>query len=1703
MKHFQPSVQLRCSCFTAASHSIDRTSVILKSFLFSLLLLFVQFVVAQKTVTTLHLKNGDLLIKDNMKAETLSAEFKKGKSGEWTYTLLSFEKPVLASQQQALRSMGIELLSYLPDNTYQVRMKTTPQFSQLYQAGVRAMMHLPGSFKLGRELQTQLTVEKPEGIVSINLQLHPGVQWNEVFAILSSHGVSLTKSNYLNQGLAQVNVASKNITAISELPFVAYLNLSFLQPTVLNQRERGLFGLTNLTSSEVAGRSLTGNGVVIGIGDDSNPLHLDNTNKVLNRNPSFITNNHGRLVTGVVGGDGLIEERFKGVSPNSLLLVDFFDYVLSKSATYFTDYGMTVTNNSYFVGLAGCPGNAVYNELSVYVDRQINSSPFLQHIFAAGNDGQRTCSPFPLAFGTIKSGYQVGKNVLDVADYNGATDAPTATSSRGPVEDGRIKPEVAAGGVAVFTTSVSNSYHDAYGTSFSAPFVTGVWSLLTEKYKQQHANAIPKSALLKAVICNSSEDRGNPGPDYSYGFGLINPRKAVEAIENNRYFTGSLSTSGATSQIISVPAGARQLKVMLYWHDKEGSPLSATALVNDLDITVTDGATVYEPWILNAAPGSVNLPAIRGVDRINNIEQVTIDNPGTSVTINLRGFNVPSGPQEYFVTYEFLMNEIILEHPFGGERFSPGQEELIKWNATDNNNNLFTLEYSIDDGANWIVIQNSIAANQHRFRWIGIPNNPTNKGKVRVSRNGGGASATSPGNFTILAQPVLTATVPCEGYVNLSWPAVASATDYEVLQLMNGEFVSLGTTNVLNHRVSGLDKTQTYWFTVRARMTDSLGMRAVARSITPTLATACTEAEFDNDLKIDSLLSPLHGRQNTSSALTATNPITVRIKNLDNAATSGSYDISYQVNGGTIVTESSTVSIPAGATVNYTFAATANLAATGTYTIRVFVKQTGDAQTANDELTYTIRHVTNPAVVLPFAETFEATGSDEYKTNFFSLSNANRFDYSTTINGRLRTFVNSGVAISGNKAITLDAINYNGVLARNSITATINLSSYTSAQGLRFDFKFKNHGQLKQPASGVWMRGADTGPWVQVYDLISNQGNSGEIKQVGINIHELGQPVSSSFQVRFDQQSTTSANNATYNIAGYDMDDGFTFDDIRVLQTNNDVMLTQLVAPDTFHCTPGNANVTIRVKNTTATTFTNVPVYYRINNGTPVAGFVPTLAGNTEFNFTFPAQANLSAFKAYEIDAWVQLSGDDYPVNDSINNRYVYSSPVISSFPYLERFTASNGNWFTDTLSYSSWRWGTPDKSMMNRSASEGKGWFTTLNSVYKQNENSYLYSPCFNLSSLTQPVLSFSHISQQEDNCNCDFHTLEYSIDNGNTWLRLTATNGTNWFDSTANQSWRKSIQRWHVSSTELPNAANVRFRFFLSSDELTQREGIGIDDIHIFEKASIYTGADVLNINQTVSGNNWVHFSNGGNLVASLHPMGQNLGSTDVSAFINTGAVRIMNNQYYLDRNLVIRSTNTPTDSVLLRFYFTEQEATALISATGCSTCVKFKDAYLAAVTKYNGSTSFENGVLNDGADGTFQFIDSAKVDIVPFNNGYYAEFKVKSFSEFWINTTNMNLTQTVTSVDDINTQGIFIKNIFADEAGSLLILAGNKPQVREMSIRIVNSMGQEVMNKQTSYSDTRININNLSTGIYFVEIRDKKGKEQFVKKIVKAGK
>src|ERR1044071_7395873 len=56
---------------------------------------------------------------------------------------------------------------------------------------------------------------------------------------------------------------------------------------------------------------------------------------------------------------------------------------------------------------------------------------------------------------------------------------------------------------------------------------------------------------------------------------------------------------------------------------------------------------------------------------------------------------------------------------------------------------------------------------------------------------------------------------------------------------------------------------------------------------------------------------------------------------------------------------------------------------------------------------------------------------------------------------------------------------------------------------------------------------------------------------------------------------------------------------------------------------------------------------------------------------------------------------------------------------------------------------------------------------------------------------------------------------------------------------------------------------------------------------------------------------------------------------------------------------------------------------------------------VSKYSDANDAnENGTITDDNSGNWLFIDAAHTKKVPFDKGYYAEFKVKNFSEFWLN-------------------------------------------------------------------------------------------------------
>lgn len=1571
-----------------------------------LLLSFASF--SQKKDFSILLKTGARNIPENVSksfCDQFNATATRYKSK--AYVLLQFHQVPSSAVRATLQQQGIQLHDYVPNYSYTATITGNLNESVLNKAGVRAVVVLAPQDKMHAALPKaplpHWAVKVP-GTIDVWIQVTKAFTVQEVTAALKEKNIDVIAGPLQQYGVLTVRIAANRLTELAAYSFIAYVQPAPPADEPLNNSSRnGSRG--NLLNASIVngGCGLNGEGITIGIGDNSDiQQHLDFTGRLINRAATTHTS-HGTHVSGTAAGAGIISEGARGYAPKATIISQVFNGILFHAPTYVQDYGMVITNNSYG-NIVGCEFNGQYDLYAQIMDQQAFELPYLQHVFATGNSGVDECTPFPKGFGTVLGGYQSAKNVLCVGNTTAGGEL-AAGSSKGPVSDGRLKPEITAMGSSVISALPTNRYGSSSGTSMAAPAVSGGLALLYQRYRQLHEGKNPQSALMKALVCNGATDKGNAGPDYSYGFGWMNLQRSLDMLEKARYFKGSVSDGGLQTHTITVPQNAAALKVMLYWHDPAASLISSRALVHNLDLEVASGTLATQlPQVLNATPSAILFPSQNGEDKLNNMEQVTINQPAAGTyNIQVKGSVVgQSAAQEYFVVYDVIEEGVNLTYPMGGEALVPGEKITVQWDAYGNVSNPFQLHYSTDEGATWIEIGINIPSTSRQAVWT-VPNIATDKVQLRL-QNGTTEKISAP--VTVIGMPVFNfSAVQCEGYINLVWNAVAGATDYEVLLLKGSELVPVATTTALTYAINSLSKDSTYWVTVRARLNGKEGRRADAKSRQPNNGN-CSGNISDNDLQLNALVSPVSGRAHTSTELSADVAVTVEVKNLDNVSATG-FKLQYSINNSPWHTENVSATIAAGAVYRHTFAAKADFSATGTYQVVAVVKNNlPDVAAANDTLKREIRHLPNEPINVSnsFYDDLEASGEATHQSKTLGAA-LHRYDFeNNTVYGRLRTFVNSGMAQSGSKAFTLDMDRTLASGNTNYLTGTYNLGNYNTADNdLRLEFFYNHHGQTAHANNKVWIRGDDTQPWIVAYELGNSNESRGSYQKAGnIEVSNLlvanGQNLSSSFQVRWGQFGQAQATDR-FTASGY------TIDNIKLFEAVNDVQLHRFVAPLQSGCGLSAATpVTIRVYNSAQTAFTQVPVKYRVGNGSWVEELIPTLGARDTVEYTFTQKANLSALGAYQIQASVNLAGDNYRDNDTASV-LVRNSPLVTAYPYLQPFESNDGYWYTGGTK-SSWQWGAPMGTKINGAASGTRAWKTSLVGNYNDNELSYLYSPCFDVSALQYPTLSFSTAIDFED-CGttlCDAAWVEYSVD-GVEWKKLPATRSTNWYNKGADSLWsEQNYTRWHVATTALPKSSALRLRFVVKTDPAVNREGLAIDDVHIYDlEQEIYDGNSmtapvILNVN----GNAFVHFGMDGKRIASIWPNNQNLGSTGVQAYIFTDSVRSQKGQYYHNRNLTIQpGTKALQDSVTVRFYFLDAETDSLLLAGNCAGCSKTASAYGLGITAYSDvDPSFENGTLRDNNQGIWQFIPPQQVAIVPYDKGYYAEFKVKDFSEFWLN-------------------------------------------------------------------------------------------------------
>ncbi|MEM9821076.1 MAG: S8 family serine peptidase, partial [Bacteroidota bacterium] len=602
------------------------------------------------------------------------------------------------------------------------------------------------------------------------------------------------------------------------LPWVRYVEIIDEEGKPESTEGRTIQKSNVINNSLSGGLRYDATGVHVLVRDDGvvGP-HVDFQGRLTNLTTDF-TGTHGDGVAGVMAGAGNIDPTVQaGASGADVTVINYTSAFQDNTLALHQNEGVVITNSSYS---NGC--NAGYTSTTQTVDNQVFNNQTLMHVFSAGNSNNNDCGyGAGNQWGNITGGHKMGKNVMATANlFNDGS--LVSSSSRGPAHDGRIKPDIAAHGQGQMSTDPNNQYAPFGGTSSAAPSMAGNLAQLYEVYKDLNGGTVPKSSLIKAAALNSATDLGHKGPDFKYGWGMINTGRAYDIIANNQYLFANITQGQTQNHTISVPSGTDQLRVMVYWHDPAAAVNTTRALVNDLNLTV-NGSIL--PYLLDPTPNPTNLdtPAGTGVDDLNNMEQVSIDNPTAGTyTININGFDVPQGPQEYVIVYSFIPDAIKVTYPLGGEKLVPGTSEIIHWDAFGDSGT-FTVEYSTNNGGSWNSI-GTTAGSERLISWT-VPNIASGQALVRVTR--GGQADQSDETFNIFPVPSNLSITPISAANSqVTWNAVPGATSYDVYVLGSKFMEIVGTSSTNSYSLTNMPGE--IWISVAANGNNIAGQRAIA-----------------------------------------------------------------------------------------------------------------------------------------------------------------------------------------------------------------------------------------------------------------------------------------------------------------------------------------------------------------------------------------------------------------------------------------------------------------------------------------------------------------------------------------------------------------------------------------------------------------------------------------------------------------------------------------------------------------------------------------------------------------------------------------------------------------------------------------------------------------------------------------------------------
>lgn len=763
--------------------------------------------------------------------------------GQKQHVLVQLYTTPSDAEREELRQAGMQLLHYIPDRAW----IASVELSKLDALSAHPLVRWMGAFPVTDRVSPMLNdpavrsliESRADDQIALMVEFAADMEFGGALDIVRGLGAQvLSEVRTINAMLIVLPI--EHLAALYETDSVIWVEPPLPSFDPLNDCVRQNMGVDTLQQDPYY---LTGAGVDLLVYDagtiatthsgfagrlvvgDASGLSDHATHVAGTAAGSGVGSPSGRDLMGMAPGARIVSYGYEGFAEGWLYTYpgDIEHDWREARDTYGADLGTASIGTNVAANDFPCSWEGNYGEVSQLLDGIVRGSlgePYIA-TWAVGNErGNGRCGT---AYGTVAPPANA-KNPIHVGATYSDGDVMTDFSSWGPSDDGRIKPTISAPGCEylgegyVNSTIPANTYGGMCGTSMATPAVAGIAALMLQQYRAIYdPTGEPLPSTVKALLIQTAVDKGNPGPDYQYGYGRVDAVGALGGVINGDFKEDGFTQTGEYHDYFFTVAGSLPvLKVSLAWDDAPATPSAQRQLVNDLDLVVIGpNQQSYYPFILNPAyPGN---PATTGEDHLNNQEQVIIPNPASGTwIIRVRARALPVTPQSYSIV-------------FSGASTAPVSKHLPCVTLT-----------KVSNPAGGGVINASPAPNcnsgtQYNYGTVVTLTAVPNPGYGFVRWSGGASGTTNPTTVTMTANRSVTAnfsttpaafgkTAPSNGATNqplsltLRWQATSPVTHYTVCYAANSYTCStwqnVGTNTSLT--ISGLLPNTRYNWQVRA-----------------------------------------------------------------------------------------------------------------------------------------------------------------------------------------------------------------------------------------------------------------------------------------------------------------------------------------------------------------------------------------------------------------------------------------------------------------------------------------------------------------------------------------------------------------------------------------------------------------------------------------------------------------------------------------------------------------------------------------------------------------------------------------------------------------------------------------------------------------------------------------------------------------------